>query len=152
MKWMIAPLLTVLALGPALASEHPEHPNKPKPAPAASKSSGGELDGKSFTGQLVAEGKESGDADEITFKDGTFVSSACMAHGFQATAYKASASKGVVTFHAEAKNSSGETMRWKGTVNGEVLEATAVHESASGKTTYRFEHKPGAAPAEPPKK
>jgi hypothetical protein len=44
----------------------------------------------------------------------------------------------VVSFTAEAKNDHGETMSWKGSVQGGVLAATAVHRSSEGETTYAF--------------
>ena len=121
-------------IGSVLAGEHPEHPKAPPPA------AGPGLDGKVFTGELGKSGDTKSDKDTLTFKDGKFLSSACVAYGFHEPPYTATDQDGVTTFAATATNDKGETMSWTGTVKGSTLEATAV----SGETTYTFKGKAGA--------
>ena len=134
-----------LAIGVAFADEHPaEHP-KAKPAAAADAS--GPLDGMVFVGDLVKSGEDTGDKDQLTFKKGTFVSSACIRYGFHEAPYTATEKDGVTTFVAEATNADGETMSWTGTIREGVLEGTAVHKSKSAETKYVFKGTPGPARA-----
>lgn len=145
----------LLLAGTARASEHPEHPkSNAKPAEAAS---AGALEGKSFTGQLGKAGETAGDKDQLFFKKGTFLSTACVPFGFHEAPYTVAEKDGVVTFTASPSNAKGETMSWTGTVRDGVLEGTAVHKTASGETRYWFKGKLGPsdkAPGskEPPKK
>jgi hypothetical protein len=136
-----------------VASEHPEHP-KAGGAQAASAEGAGPLDGKVFSGQLGKAGATTGDPDTLTFQKGAFVSSACVAYGFQSAPYIAAKAGGDTTFTAKATNAKGETMEWTGTMRGESIEATAVHRTAAGETeTYWFKGKAGAAKAaDAPKK
>jgi hypothetical protein len=147
-KSVITMLACLTLIGAALADEHPsaEHP-KAKPAAEAAAKGAGALDGKVFAGQMVKSGDAKGDDDELTFKGGTFVSSACVQYGFHATAYTATEKDGVITFNSTAKNADGDTMSWKGTVKGGVLEATAVNKSKAGETTYVFKGSQGHADA-----
>ncbi len=139
----------LLIAGPAWAGEHPEHP-KSSDAPAEVATPGkGALDGKVFVGSLVKSGAASGDQDKLSFKNGTFVSAACIQYGFHEAPYTAEEKGGVVTFTASVKNAGGETMRWNGTVRDGVLEGTAVHTTASGETTYAFKGKAGTGQAPP---
>ena len=114
----------------------------------------GPLDGKVFSGELGKVGVPNGDPDTLTFKKGSFVSSACVRFGFESAPYTASKENGTTTFTAKATSKSGETMEWTGTLRGEALEATAVRRTSSGETeTYWFKGKAGKAKAaEPPKK
>src|SRR5262245_50868374 len=96
----------------------------------------GALDGKAFVGELGKSGEKKGDKDELTFKGGMFVSSACVAYGFHETAYTATENDGVVTFTSNPTNAKGETMSWTGTIKQGALEGTAVNRTPSGETTY----------------
>ena len=136
---VIAMLACAVLVAPTLANEHP----KAKAEAAGS----GALDGKVFAGELVKSGEKTGNKDELTFKNGTFVSSACVAYGFRETPYTATAKDGVVTFTAAATNDKGETMSWTGTIKDGVLESTAVNKMPSGEATYSFKGKVGAAAA-----
>ena len=138
---LVAIVACGIALGTVLAGEHPEHPKAP---PAAAGASG--LDGKVFSGELGKSGEKS-DKDTLTFKDGKFLSSACVAYGFHEASYTATEKDGVTTFTATATNDKGETMSWTGTIKGSALEATAVNKSASGEATYTFKGKAGALKA-----
>ena len=94
----------------------------------------GVLDGKVFVGDLVKKGEQTGDKDELIFKEGTFRSSACDARGFVAAPYTTESEGDAITFQAEASNDKGEKMAWNGTVKGETVEAKAVHTAKSGET------------------
>ena len=146
-KIVIATLACAVLVSAAFAEEHPKA--------KAEAAGGGTLDGKVFAGELVKSGEKQGNKDDLTFKHGTFVSSACVAYGFRETPYTATEKDGVVTFTAAATNDKGATMSWKGTIKDGVLESTAVNKVPSGETTYSFKGKLGAASAksnEHPKK
>ena len=146
MRASIGAAIAIVVFSSAVAAEHPEHP-KASPQPAASASAGA-LDGRVFTGELGKAGASTGDPDTLTFKKGSFVSSACVPHGFESAPYAASKENGATTFTAKATSKSGETMEWTGTLRGEALEATAVHRTSSGETeTYWFKGKAGKAKA-----
>ena len=129
-----------VAIGAVLADEHPKEHPKAKPASAKSDA----LDGKVFAGELGKSGEE-GDKDALTFKNGKFVSSACVAFGFHEAPYTATEKDGVITFTSTATNAKGETMSWTGTIKQGVLEATAVNKTPSGETTYSFKGTPEKA-------
>jgi hypothetical protein len=133
-----------IVIGAALGDEHPsEHPKAKAGADA--------LDGKVFAAELVKSGESSGDKDQLTFKGGKFLSSACVRYGFHEAAYTATEKDGVVTFTSIPTNADGETMSWTGTIKQGVVEGTAVYKSKSGgTTTYAYKGKMG--PADAPKK
>ena len=133
---VLAIIACSMLFGAAFADEHP----KAKAAAAG----GGVLDGKMASGELGKSGEKKGDKDELTFKDGKFVSSACVAYGFHETAYTASEKDGIFTFASNATNAKGETMSWTGTIDQDVVEATAVNKTSSGETIYWFKGKLGA--------
>ena len=141
---MTAMMAALLLTGGAWAAEHPaateqsaggEHPAGSEHPKAKDK---GLLDGQVFTGQLGKAGEEKGDMDKLVFKNGTFVSTACVEHGFQAAAYKCEEKDGVFTFTVKATNDAKETMSWSGTVKDGKVEATAVHQAESEKTDYWY--------------
>jgi hypothetical protein len=85
------------------------------------------LDGRRFDGVFLERGKTSGDADTLTFQGGRFRSSACDRYGYGDAAYKASALGGdAVAFEAETESPRYGKLRWKGTVRGDKLDATAT--------------------------
>lgn len=136
---VIAVIASFLVFGGALAGEHPsEHP----------KAGAGALDGQAAAGELIKSGEKSGDKDQLSFKGGKFVSSACVPHGFKEAAYTATEKDGVVTFTSNPKNADGDTMSWTGTIKDNVVEATAVFKSKSGETTYAYKGTLGAAKAD----
>jgi hypothetical protein len=87
------------------------------------------LDGKVFSGKMVAESDKSVQSDELVFKDGKFHSTECDQYGYPEVPYKTSVSGDVVNFEASTTNKNGATMSWKGTVKGD--KATAVGSMAS---------------------
>src|SRR5262245_51115288 len=107
MKSVVSMIACFVVIGAAFADEH---------AKAKTAAGAAALDGKVFVGQLVKAGETSGDKDQLTFKAGTFVSSACVPYGFHATPYTATEKEGVVTFTSDATNDKGETMSWTGTI------------------------------------
>jgi hypothetical protein len=86
----------------------------------------GLLDGKTFVGQTGEKGKTTGDAEEVTFTAGTFHSKECDPYGFKAAPYKATRKDGVISFAADTTSAKEGKMHWAGTVEGDVLEGTAV--------------------------
>lgn len=140
-KSIIAVVACSMVIGAALAGEHPtsEHPK--------AKAGAGALDGKTFAAELVKGGEKSGDKDQLSFKGGKFLSSACVQYGFHEAAYTATEKDGVITFTSNPTNAEGETMSWTGTIKKGVVEGTAVYKSKSGETTYAFKGTVGHAAA-----
>ena len=97
----------------------------------------GTLDKKAFEGELKAEGGK-GERDRLVFQNGKFSSATSARNGFGEAPYTATEKDGVVSFTASSANDKGETMQWTGTVKGDVIEATAVHKTSAGETTYRY--------------
>ena len=141
-KSVIAVIACSIVNGAVFAAEHPsEHPKAKAGADA--------LDGKVFAGTLVKSGAQSGDKDQLSFKGGKFVSSACVPYGFHETAYTATEKDGVVTFTSNPLNADGETMSWTGTIKQGVVEAAALYKSKSGETTtYAYKGKLGHSDAD----
>jgi hypothetical protein len=138
-------VVTVIAcsivLGAAFADEHPsEHPK--------AKAGAGALDGKVFAAELVKPGGTSGDKDQLTFKGGKFLSSACVQYGFHEAAYTTTEKDGVITFTSKPTNADGETMSWTGTITQGVVEGTAIYKSKSGETKYTYKGKIGHVDAD----
>ena len=129
-KSLIAVISCAMVIGSAFAGEHPEHPK--------AKAGAGGLDGKVFAAELVKAGEKSGDTDQLSFKGGKFLSSACVPFGFHEAAYTATEKDGVITFTSTATNADAETMSWTGTIKEGVVEGTAVYKAKSGETTYAF--------------
>lgn len=140
-KLALAVVSCSIIIGASFAGEHPsEHPKAKAGADA--------LDGKVVAGELVKAGEKSGDKDQLSFKGGKFLSSACVPFGFQEAAYTATEKDGVVTFTANPTNAAGETMSWTGTLTKGVVIGTAVYKSKSGETTtYAYNGKLGHADA-----
>jgi len=135
-KSVVTVIACSIVIGAALADEHPsEHPKV--------KAGAGALAGKVFAADLVKSGETSGDKDQLTFKGGKFLSSACVPYGFHEAAYTATEKDGVVTFTSNPTNADGETMSWTGTIKQGVVEGTAVYKSKSGETKYSYKGKIG---------
>ncbi len=88
------------------------------------------LDGKRFGGECVEKGKAAGTGvqDELIFKDGKFLSTACVKYGFREAPYTAKIMGDTVAWESTSvstKDAEGR-MAWKGTVKGDVAEATLV--------------------------
>ncbi len=88
--------------------------------------SAGLLDGKVFEGAVGPKGEKNGKAEEISFKDGKFHSSACDAYGFGDGAYTAKQDGKNISFEADTMNDKGAKLHWKGMVKGDQVEATST--------------------------
>jgi hypothetical protein len=88
------------------------------------------LDGKVFAGEIGQKGKKSGDRDDLVFKDGKFLSTACEKFGFGAAPYTAAMGEGTTTFEAVAASAKEGTMQWKGTIKGDSVTASVVWSKA----------------------
>lgn len=138
-KSAVGIVVGVMLAGWVLAGEHPEHPKANAPATgAATAETAGKLDGKVFAGEIGKKGDAKGDKDEFVFKQGAFVSTACVAYGFNEAPYVAAEKAGKITFTSEPKNANDETMSWKGAVKEDKIEGTAVYQTKKGKTEYWF--------------
>jgi hypothetical protein len=143
--WMRLTGISMVALACAtlspvsLAGEHPEHPTSggstTKKEVAASAVN---LDGKTFVGQLGEKGKAAGDKDDFVFKNGKFLSTACVKHGFHEAGYAAKDKDGGVEFTSEPVNASSESMSWKGTISGDQIGGTALYRSGAKQIEYWF--------------
>ena len=96
----------------------------PMLAPAAAPANPA-VDGKTFTGTLVKQGENQGDPDDFVFKDGQFISTACAGFGFKPASYSVTQDGTHMLFSAENKTDAGVRMIWKGTIEGDHLQATA---------------------------
>jgi hypothetical protein len=83
------------------------------------------VDGKTYTGTLVKQGESQGDPDDFVFKDGQFISTACASFGFKPATYSVTQDGARMQFSAENKTDAGVRMIWKGTIEGDHLQATA---------------------------
>ena len=83
------------------------------------------VDGKTYTGTLVKQGENQGDPDDFVFKDGQFISTACASFGFKPASYSVTRDGARMQFSAENKTDAGVRMIWKGTIEGDHLQATA---------------------------
>ena len=88
-------------------------------------SSTGALDGKTFVGKLIDNGKESPTADNLIFADGTFRSKECDQYGFVAAPYQTTVTGDAVTFDAVTTSPNEGKMTWHGVSRGETLTGTA---------------------------
>jgi len=84
------------------------------------------LDGQTFVGTMGKKGEATGGTETIHFQNGEFHSVACDAHGFTAAPYKATVKGGTTEFTAETTSSTEGSLRWKGTITGNMLTATAT--------------------------
>jgi hypothetical protein len=82
------------------------------------------LDGRTFAGIVVECGKQAGDAEIITFRNGRFHSSACTAYGYGDGPYQASAAQEGLAFEAVTESPQYGQLIWKGIVRGKRLDGT----------------------------
>ncbi len=86
----------------------------------------GALDGKTFTGEMGETGKDTGEKDDLTFKDGKFSSATCEEYGFGDAPYTATVSGDTTTFEADTVSAKEGKMKWTGTMKGGELTGTVV--------------------------
>lgn len=82
------------------------------------------LDGRRFDGVILECGKNAGDADTITFRDGRFHSTACGRYGYGDGAYVAHQAADRIEFSAETQSPIYGLLRWRGAVSGKRMDAT----------------------------
>jgi hypothetical protein len=93
-------------------------------ATAASGDQPAPLDGTVYDGIFRELGADSGgDSDRLVFRDGQFVSEACLDYGFAETSYSAFQSADGVHFTATSTSPSHGVMVWRGLQRGERMDA-----------------------------
>jgi hypothetical protein len=93
----------------------------------------GALDGMTFKGSIGPKAAKKHYDDDLVFKDGTFLSTACEKFGFHAVPYTATTEGDKTTFEATATNEKGEKMEWKGEITGKMAKASIVNTDSAGK-------------------
>jgi hypothetical protein len=92
------------------------------------------LDGKSFQGTMITEGKKP-ISDTFAFANGQFHSSACDQYGFGRAAYSAQPDG---RFSATTFSASEGTIEWHGKIEGDKLQGEAVW-LKPGKAPVRYQ-------------
>jgi hypothetical protein len=129
----LCPILAIAFLSAGCAGV----PSTPQGAAAPSGASA--LNGTAYQVTLSFPG-EAPVNDTLRFEHGRFESTACTAVGFpQWSDYTTTAEAGSIAFAVLAKNADGTTLDWRGTVHGDVLDATATR-TMSGKTATGSAH------------
>ena len=86
----------------------------------------GALDGKTFTGRTGEKGKEANGEDELRFQGSKLYSVGCAEWGFNAGAYTTRREGDTIYFEAETSSPKHGKIVWKGTVQGDKVNATYV--------------------------
>lgn len=88
------------------------------------------LDGRTFFVRTGEKGKPVDHDDYMIFRDGMFVSSACVEYNFGKSSYSAREEGNGIRFRAEMTSPAFGTMYWEGIVRGDFMEATSrwVHD------------------------
>lgn len=86
----------------------------------------GVLDGKTFLGQTGQNGKKASGEDELRFQDGKLYSVGCAEWGFDAGSYTTRGDGDNIYFEAETSSPKHGKILWKGTVQGDKINATYV--------------------------
>jgi hypothetical protein len=84
----------------------------------------GILDGKKFVGPTGEKGKKIDHEDVLSFRDGTFTSSACFPYGFKSGPYTATVEGDSIHFQAVTVSPTHGKMEWKGTLKDGTLDVT----------------------------
>jgi hypothetical protein len=84
------------------------------------------LDGKTFLGQTGKNAKKASGEDELRFQDGKLYSVGCAEWGFMAGAYTIRGEGDNIYFEAETSSPKHGKIVWKGTVQGDKINATYV--------------------------
>jgi hypothetical protein len=99
------------------------------------------LDGKKYIGQFVKKGEKSGTPDTLVFSKGKFRSRVCKTYGFGRAKYTATQNKDQIAFGADTKSKKEGKMVWKGSVRGDVLEASAMWTKPNSKAPVEYTFK-----------
>jgi hypothetical protein len=85
----------------------------------------GALEGKVFVGHTGPLSSTAIDGeDEIVFKNGRFLSTACINWGFDSPPYRATVKPDGIHFEALTRSPRHGQILWRGVVSGNILEAT----------------------------
>jgi len=109
--------IAVLAAFFSVASQAQQMSSPPAPAIDI-------LDGKTFTGEIVPNGKTSGRAEDFVFADGKFHSKVCLDWGFKPGPYWVRAEKGQLYFMVRLTSPENGVMTYRGSVVGSKMDAT----------------------------
>ncbi len=85
----------------------------------------GALDGKSFTIELMKDGKFDS-KETLVFEKGMVDPLDCHQYGFTSATYQAKNAAGLTTWAASCKSDKEGTMSWQGKVTGDRIEGTVV--------------------------
>ena len=125
----------VVSVTPVRSETAPGAPPDAAPKP-------GPLDGKSFTGDLVRTGEQTGEPETLSFADGKFRTKTGDAHGFPEVPYRAMKLGETMTFRADAVSPRDGKMSWNGRIQGDHLEANLIWTGADEKReTYTIKAK-----------
>lgn len=94
--------------------------------PSGAADSSNLLDGKTFVAQSGEKGKKESNNDTIVFRDGRFLSEACVKWNFGDAAYKATIEGDGIRFQARTVSPTHGIMVWDGIVRGDAIEATSL--------------------------
>jgi len=86
----------------------------------------GALDGMTFVGEAGEKGKKADTKDIIKFRKGKLHSEGCDVYGFDKGKYTTTKSGDAIMFEAETLSKKEGKMHWKGTVKGDMIEASYV--------------------------
>ena len=84
------------------------------------------LDGKTFVGQSGKMGKDASVEEELRFQNGKLYSVGCAKYGFGESDYTTKVEGDNIHFKSTLESSNNGEIVWKGTVQGDKIEATYV--------------------------
>jgi hypothetical protein len=86
----------------------------------------GILDGKVFTGSTGKKGKDASETDDLKFANGKMLSTGCTQWGFGWGDYSTKVEGDSITFEAITTSPKNGQIAWRGTVKGDMIDATYV--------------------------
>jgi len=122
-----ATLIAALLLAAMAWSQSLSESGNTKTSPVAA--SAGPLDGRQFDASIVRDDANEEEktrplGDKLTFNDGNFSSAICERYNFKKAPYWVRVDDDQIHFLAELTSPTDGTMRWTGTVRGDLLEGT----------------------------
>ena len=81
------------------------------------------LENRTFSGDIIPEGKSSGRAEEFVFESGRFYSKVCLDWGFKPGPYWVRYDDGKLHFFARLTSEENGVMTYKGTITGAMMES-----------------------------
>ena len=82
------------------------------------------LDGRTYSVELTATGKNEATKDELIFKDGTFFSTECEKYGFTPASYESKSKADVLLFKSALTSGKEGKTEWEGAVTGDEISGT----------------------------